>query len=207
MNTMKDRIADDAGRQSKQMLSDLDARAAVSGMSGGSRHGVATSRGYEDINKNAQRNMAESDYNMYDQSLNRDYNSFNDSMNREYDMYGRYMDNYTSGSNAATQALGTAAAGMYDANARTNIAGMQSDVARQGMMSDMLRGQDLNSNQALNMGSQMEGFGDGGLRSLNSGASGLETLSGILGRPIKESTGNSTSSSDSWGHSAGGGAK
>jgi len=70
-DAMKNQYVDDANRATDNMMSNLDARAAASGMSGGSRHGVATARGMDDINRNLQRNMAETGYNTFDKDLDR----------------------------------------------------------------------------------------------------------------------------------------
>ena len=70
-DAMKAQYMTDANRAQDMMLSNLDARAAASGMSGGSRHGTATAQGMNDINTNLQRNMAETGFNTFDQDLNR----------------------------------------------------------------------------------------------------------------------------------------
>lgn len=70
-DAMRNQYVSDANRAQENMLANLDARAAASGMSGGSRHGVATARGMEDINRNLQRNMAETGYNTFDKDLDR----------------------------------------------------------------------------------------------------------------------------------------
>jgi len=70
-DAMKGQYVNDANRAQQNMLSNLDARAAASGMSGGSRHGVATALGERDINQNLQRNLAETGYNTFDKDLER----------------------------------------------------------------------------------------------------------------------------------------
>ena len=73
-DAMKAGYAADANRAAANMLSTLDARAAASGMSGGSRHGVATSQGMYDINSNLQKNLADIGYNTFDKDLNNKLN-------------------------------------------------------------------------------------------------------------------------------------
>lgn len=68
-DAMKASYLGDANRATSNMLSNLDARAAASGMSGGSRHGIATSQGLYDINSNLQKNLAETGYNTFDKDL------------------------------------------------------------------------------------------------------------------------------------------
>lgn len=70
-DAMRNQYVNDANRASDNMLQNLDARAAASGMSGGSRHGTATAQGMQDINQNLQRNMAQTGYNTFDKDLDR----------------------------------------------------------------------------------------------------------------------------------------
>ncbi len=69
-DAMKAGYTADANRATDNMLANLDARSAASGMSGGSRHGVATSQGMYDINSNLQKNLAQTGYNTFDKDLN-----------------------------------------------------------------------------------------------------------------------------------------
>jgi hypothetical protein len=68
-DAMKASYLGDANRITDNMLSTLDSRAAASGMSGGSRHGVATSQGMYDINSNLQKQLADTGYNTFDKDL------------------------------------------------------------------------------------------------------------------------------------------
>ena len=68
-DAMKAGYTADANRATANMLSNLDARATASGMSGGSRHGTATSQGMYDINSNLQKNLADVGYNTFDKDL------------------------------------------------------------------------------------------------------------------------------------------
>jgi len=70
-DAMKNQYIQDANRAQGNMLSNLDARASAAGMSGGSRHGIATAQGMRDINQNLQSNMAQTGFNTFDQDLNR----------------------------------------------------------------------------------------------------------------------------------------
>lgn len=64
-------MMNDARSTMDTMLGATDARAAASGMSGGSRHGVAQGQGMQGINRDLQRNLSEFGYNDYTQNLNR----------------------------------------------------------------------------------------------------------------------------------------
>jgi len=70
-DAMKASFQSDAQRAQDQMLQSMDARAAASGMSGGSRHGTAISQGMRGINENLQRNMANVGYGTFDKDLDR----------------------------------------------------------------------------------------------------------------------------------------
>jgi len=73
-DAMKASYLGDANRATDNMLSNLDSRAAASGMSGGSRHGVATSQGMYDINSQLQKNLADTGYNTFDKDLQQKLN-------------------------------------------------------------------------------------------------------------------------------------
>jgi hypothetical protein len=68
-DAMKASYLGDANRATDNMLANLDSRAAASGMSGGSRHGVATSQGMYDINSQLQKNLAQTGYDTFDKDL------------------------------------------------------------------------------------------------------------------------------------------
>ena len=70
-DAMKDQYIQDANRAQEQMLSGLDARAAASGMSGGSRHGIAQGLGMARVNDQLQSNLAQTGYETFDKDLQR----------------------------------------------------------------------------------------------------------------------------------------
>ena len=70
-DAMKSQYMQDADRATQQMMGNLDARAVASGMSGGSRHGVAMRGGMEDINRNLQRNLATTGFETFESDLDR----------------------------------------------------------------------------------------------------------------------------------------
>lgn len=67
----KQNFVDDASTAQASMLQGLDARAAASGMSGGSRHGVGMAQGMQDINSNLQSNLANVGYQDYTRNMER----------------------------------------------------------------------------------------------------------------------------------------
>jgi hypothetical protein len=68
-DAMKASYQGDANRAADNMNRTLDARATGSGMSGGSRQGVAQAQGYYDINSNLQHQLAQTGYNTFDKDL------------------------------------------------------------------------------------------------------------------------------------------
>ena len=70
-DAMKDQYIQDANRAQENMLANTDARAAASGMSGGSRHGMMQGLGMEGINDSLQSNLAKTGYDTFDADLQR----------------------------------------------------------------------------------------------------------------------------------------
>lgn len=70
-DAMKDTFIRDANTAGENMLRNTDARAAASGMSGGSRQGTMQAQGYKDINQNLQANLADVGFNAFDKDLDR----------------------------------------------------------------------------------------------------------------------------------------
>lgn len=70
-DAMRRQYMQDATDAQNNMLANTDARAAASGMSGGSRHGIVQSQGMADINKNLQGNLARTGYETFDKDLER----------------------------------------------------------------------------------------------------------------------------------------
>lgn len=68
-DAMKAQYIKDANRAEQQMMGNLDARAAASGMSGGSRHGVAEGLGMQGINDSLQKQLATTGYETFDKDL------------------------------------------------------------------------------------------------------------------------------------------
>lgn len=70
-DAMRGQVMDNAQNLTDQMLQSTDARAAASGMSGGSRQGVLQSNGMDDINTQAQNQLTNIGYNTFDKNLDR----------------------------------------------------------------------------------------------------------------------------------------
>lgn len=70
-DAMKSQYMQDADRAQKMMMSNMDLGAVGAGQSGSSRHGVAQGIGMEGINRELQRNLAETGFDTFDKDLNR----------------------------------------------------------------------------------------------------------------------------------------
>ena len=68
-DAMKQQYVNDANRTQQNMMSNLDARAAGTGMTGSSRQGVAQGIAERGINDSLQKNLAETGYNTFDKDL------------------------------------------------------------------------------------------------------------------------------------------
>jgi len=71
VDAQKQSIAADAGVAGNQMMNSMDARAAGSGMSGGSRHGTAIAQGMNDINRSMQSQQAQVGFQANEAAQNR----------------------------------------------------------------------------------------------------------------------------------------
>jgi hypothetical protein len=69
LDAMKGQVADDANLLKQQTLGSLDARAAASGMSGSSGYRDQVNKSFNDINDNAQGQMAQLGYNSFNQGI------------------------------------------------------------------------------------------------------------------------------------------
>jgi len=74
LDAMKASMNLDANNAMNAVDARQDARAAASGMSGGSRHGMTTSQGYKDINDALMQGQAKMGYDTYNQDLNNKLN-------------------------------------------------------------------------------------------------------------------------------------
>lgn len=70
-DAMKSQYLQDANQAQKMMMSNMDLGAVGAGQSGSSRHGVAQGIGMEGINRELQRNLAETGFDTFDKDLNR----------------------------------------------------------------------------------------------------------------------------------------
>jgi hypothetical protein len=73
-DAMKQQYVNDANRTQQNMMSNLDARAAGTGMTGSSRQGVAQGIAERGINDSLQKNLAETGYNTFDKDLSNKLN-------------------------------------------------------------------------------------------------------------------------------------
>ena len=136
-DAMKDQYIQDASRAQQMMLANTDARAAASGMSGGSRHGMQQGMGNEAITKNLQSNLAQTGFNTFDKDLDRKLNIAQQADQGTLARQGMLQNMMGQQNAASTGALGNLgmmnqqAAGGMDMNNQFN----------QNMMGNMAQGQ------------------------------------------------------------------
>ena len=136
-DAMRGQIMRDSEGVINQNLGALDARAAASGMSGGSRHGTAQGNMIQNVNQNAQNQLSQIGYESFDKNLDRmsriGRNADQFDMQRIgniSNMMGQQQNAMNQGINNAGQMQGVAQgqfapymAGFQPANAYANIVG------------------------------------------------------------------------------------
>ena len=152
-DAMKASVTGDANRAMDNMLRVLDSRATGSGMSGGSRHGLAQAQGMYDINSNLQKNLTDIGYNTFDKDL-------------------------TNKLNIAQQA---------DSNT----------LNRQGMLKDMLMGQQDTVNTGIGMAPTVQNVGMGQFAPTMMPWEALANYAATIGAPTVLSSGSSQGSGNS----------
>ena len=149
---MNDMYRRQAGITASDMLAGMDARAAASGMSGGSRHGIAIGRGYEGINNTLQDNMANTAYDAYNRDLDRQLGiaGQTDQFNQQRAMSDQSATNQFRAMNndSRNQARATNASAMNQAGLANQAAMNRASQANQGM--------DMTAQQANQASSQQQ---------------------------------------------------
>jgi len=169
MEGMFRRQADVAGQD---MLSSLDARAAASGMSGGSRHGTGIGMGFEGINRNLQDQMATTGYDAYNRDLDRKL-----SIGSENDQFNQQRAMQDQASNLAGQ----------QSNQQANLAAQQGNQnyasQQQNLMSGLLDQQNANTSGAIGQQQQMQDFMNGPMAGFMNSTAGMQFMKQMLGDP------------------------
>jgi len=170
-DAMKNTYMDDANRAQQMMMGNMDARAAASGMSGGSAHGNAIGLGNYDINKNLQSNLARTGFDTFDKDLDRKLN------------IAQQADQGT----LQRQQMISGMLGQQQQAQNANNAGMQQST--QSAMNPMM------SNQYSGMGSNMSsGLAPNMLSGSQAQLNSLNNYSNLIGRNDILSSGSSSGS-------------
>lgn len=179
-DAMKDQYVKDANRAQGNMLQNMDARAAASGMSGGSRHGTGIGIGMEGINDSLQRNMAQTGYDTFDKDLDRKLNI----------------------ASQADQAT-LARQGMMQGMLGQQQGAIQNN---QGMRQDLINSQQQGVQGAIGQTGNQQGFAQAPYdmagnftdtsmgRSNEANRGGLSWLSGLIGAPTVLTSGSASGS-------------
>lgn len=169
----------------QDMLGGMDARAAASGMGGGSAHGNAIGRGMEGINSNLQSQMAQTGYDAYNKDLDRRLaiGSENDQFNQQ-------------------RALSDQQSNLRAQQGNQQFAGQQ-----QQLMSGLLDQQNANASGAIGQQSDIQNFINGPMQGLMNSTQGMQFMQSLLGNPTaltqQQSTTNGATSGGGLGGSFG----
>jgi len=172
VDAQKQAIAADAGVAGNQMMNSMDARAASSGMSGGSRHGTAIAQGMGDINRNMQNAQANVGFQANEAAQGRRMQSEEAERTRRYgageSQLGRQYDS-----------------GQQEANRQYNAGEAQLGRQMQGAqnMQGMYNTQDATTNTALGNTSEYAALGNQGFANLNNQWGGINNYMGAIGGP------------------------
>lgn len=177
-DAMKSQYMSDAQRAQEQMLGNLDARTAGTGMMGSTRQDIAQGLGMRDINSNLQRSLAETGYKTFDKDLQNKLSIAQQADTNNLSREQMYMQNMQNAQNLSAQEL---------AAQRGLISG-----AQQGMTGLNQMGQDVRSD-ALNYAPNMQNLGMGSLVPLSQQWQGLQNYQQALGGPLVLNKGTGSS--------------
>ena len=190
-NSSLDNMMDTMGAARQEatdgMLGSMDARAAASGMSGGSRHGTAIRGGMRDINQNYQDNVSNIGYDAY----NKDYDRAL-TMGQNADQYNNEFSQLNQSNNLEAQIAN------QGANLEADSTNQGYQQKQQDTLAKLISEQNLNSADALKMQQAIAGYTGGELDALMKSGSGLQLLASMLGNPTSlgdQETVNSASGS------------
>ena len=201
-------IRRNAGDASNDFMSGLDSRAVASGMSGGSRQGIAQGKGLGKIQQGALDNMAQLGYTQQNQNIDRQISAGQalDSMNQQnrlanqsVDMQGQLANqqNYFNTGNSNANRAMQAAQGNQQANLQSQLANQSSQSQQAQLLSGMLGQQQQTQSNALANQQVMEGYNTAALRALMGKTSGMQFEKDIYGNPVVLSDNSSYSNSGS----------
>ena len=159
IDAKKQSFYDDARGAADMNLQAMDARAAASGMSGGSRHGTAIAQGAKDITSNLQSNLANIGYEDYQNMTNRQFQDYTNSQNIGF-------QDYTNQANLQAQAGGAADA------MRTG---------QQQLLADLAGQQNQYVNDAIGQQQNIQGYINAPQIATMGSAGGITTLGDIYG--------------------------
>jgi len=214
-DAMKASYTADANRASANMLNNLDARATASGMSGGSRQGIAQSQGMYDINSNLQKNLAETGYNTFDKDLanklgiasQADTNNLSLRLNTDNNNLSRQLN---TNNNNLSMLLNTDNNNLarQQTTANNNLSRQQStdtnSLSRQQMLASMLgQSQDTSNNAVTSLAPAAQNLGMGTFAPMMTPWSTLNSYASAVGAPTVLNNGSSNNFSLGSGNSNG----
>ena len=166
------------------MLGSMDARAAASGMGGGSAHGNAIGRGMEGINTNLQNQMATTGYDAYNKDLDRQLGigAQADQYNQQRAMGDQNALNQFASNNQ--QALNQSMQNNQQADLAAQQGNQQFATNQQQMMSGLLDQQNQATSGAIGQQGDVQNFINGPLQGFMNSTAGMQFMSQMLGNPV-----------------------
>lgn len=163
------RQAESAGQD---MLGLMDARAAASGMSGGSRHGTAITGGMAGINSNLQDQMAKTGYDAYNRDLDRKLSigTANDQYNQQRAMADQSSDL-------------SAQQGNQNANLSAQQGNQDFASQQQQLTAGLLDSQNQNASTAIGQQQQVQDFINGPMAGFLNTTQGMQFMKQMIGDP------------------------
>lgn len=182
-DAMKGQYLSDANLAQQNMLSNLDARTAASGMTGSSREGIAQGLGLQGINRNLQEQLARTGYETFDKDLGNKLDIARQADTNNLTREGMYLDD-----TARAQGLGF--------NELQNLRGQQFGNLQgaQGMYGNLVGGQQDTMSQGLGNATNMQNLGMGSFAPLAQQWSGIQNLADVIGGPTILNSGSGYSS-------------
>lgn len=181
-DAMKSQYMADADLAQRQMLSNLDARAGVSGMTGSSREGIAQGLGLQGINRNLQEQLARTGYETFDKDLSNKL-----SIAEQADTNNLNRENMYLGDTARAQGLGFDELNNSRAGAYADRAGARD------AMGNLIGNKEATSTNAMNFSDAIQNLGMGILEPLMAKWGNMGGYSSTIGGPTVLNSGTGSS--------------
>jgi hypothetical protein len=181
-DAMKGQYLADADLAQKQMLSNLDARAAASGMTGSSREGIAQGLGLQGINRNLQEQLAKTGYETFDKDLGNKLSIAEQADTNNLTREGMYL-----GDTARAQGLG------FDELNNSRNATLADRTGARDAMGNLIGAKETTSGNALSFSDAIQNLGMGILEPLMAKWGNFGGYANAIGGPTVLNSGTGSS--------------